>query len=282
MLLLIEHLTQYVYSAQVNYSIQHLRLTPSSDQGQHVITWHIEAKGALDAYQDAYHNHCHTLVMDGAHDGLMIAVYGEVETGVASPSTNSLPPSVFLQTTALTNTDPALQQFAFPYRTAQPLQLMQAIHARIAYLTGVTDVATDASRVFALAAGVCQDHAHVMLACCRFLGWPARYVSGYLFTEAGRLMQSHAWVEVWHAGHWQGWDVSNGMAVNECYVRLAVGLDYRSACPVSGSRIGGGAEGMASQVRVLDASDNARLQINRQTHQQIHHSLLQQAQAAQQ
>jgi len=90
-------------------------------------------------------------------------------------------------------------------------------------------------------------------------------------------MQTHAWVDVWQADHWLGLDVSNGTLVNNTHVRLATGLDYRSASPVTGSRMGGGGEGMASMVHVnqhTGLTDKQRAQ-----HQQ---QLRQQAQAAQQ
>jgi len=78
------------------------------------------------------------------------------------------------------------------------------------YIKGATKVDTTASEAFALGQGVCQDHAHVFISCCRSLGYPARYVSGYLFTEDGSLMQTHAWVDVWLDNQWQSLDISNG------------------------------------------------------------------------
>lgn len=64
-------------------------------------------------------------------------------------------------------------------------------------------------------------------------------------------MESHAWAEVWLGEQgWRGLDVSNGMRTNGVHVRLAAGLDYRDACPVSGVRAGGGLETMGVGVLV--------------------------------
>jgi transglutaminase-like putative cysteine protease len=76
-------------------------------------------------------------------------------------------------------------------------------------------------------------------------------VSGYLFTEKGDLLESHAWVDAWLEGvGWKSIDVSNQCVASGEHVRLAVGLDYHDACPVSGIRVGGGIESMSAGVNV--------------------------------
>ena len=116
-----------------------------------------------------------------------------------------------------------------------------------------------------LGQGVCQDHAHVFIACCRSIDLAARYVSGYLFTEDGSLMQTHAWADVYlEAEGWQSFDVSNGCRAGASHVRLATGLDYRTASPVSGMRSGGGLEGMATSVIVNQAGVLAGAALARQ------------------
>ena len=56
----------------------------------------------------------------------------------------------------------------------------------VAYEPGITDVSHSAIEALELGSGVCQDQAHVFVACCRAAGIPARYVSGYLFTGRHR------------------------------------------------------------------------------------------------
>jgi transglutaminase-like putative cysteine protease len=278
MRLTIEHHTQYVYSSAVNYTIQQLRLTPQSGFGQHVKYWDIKVQGQLHAFEDAYGNTTHTLVVDTPHTELSVTVVGEVETGVNDYSQEQmLPLNIFLRDTPLTMADAAITEFAGQFKHKPIDDLMHALVEKVGYIAGATEVKTTAIEAFALGQGVCQDHAHVFIACCRSLGYPARYVSGYLFTQDGSLMQSHAWVDVWFDNAWQSVDVSNGCRAGETYVRLATGLDYRTASPVTGMRSGGGVEGMATSVVV----NQAGVPIHQQ-HKMNQIALLKEAQQAQQ
>ncbi len=278
MLLNIEHQTHYAFSEMVQYTIQQLRLTPRTGDGQQVNHWQIKVNGQLTAFEDAFGNLAHTLVIDQLHDELTITACGEVETGVetAVPE-QALPLDIYLRDTPLTQADAAMTTFAQQFAGAPLLDMMQALREQMQYIQGATQVDTPAATAFRLGKGVCQDHAHAFIGCCRSLGVPARYVSGYLFTEDGHLMQTHAWVDVWQADHWLGLDVSNGILTNETHIRLATGLDYRSASPVTGSRMGGGSEGMASMVNV-----NQHGRLTDKQRAQYQQQLRQQAQAAQQ
>jgi transglutaminase-like putative cysteine protease len=240
-----------VYSDPVNYTIQQLRLTPQNGLGQLVKHWDIKVNGQLHGFEDTFGNLTHTLVIDQPHQDLLISVAGEVETGVDGLAPREyLPLAIFLRDTPLTQADTAMTAFANQFKD-KPLQdMMLALRDKMQYIKGATKVDTTAAQAFQLGQGVCQDHAHAFIGCCRSLGLPARYVSGYLFTEDGSLMQTHAWVDVWQNEAWLSLDVSNGTGVNETHVRLATGLDYRSASPVTGMRVGGGDEGMASSVTV--------------------------------
>jgi len=278
MLLNIEHQTHYVFSEVVPYTIQQLRLTPRNGEGQQVKHWQIKVNGQLTAFEDAFGNLAHTLVIDQPHEELVITVCGEVETGV-EPTTPSqtLALDVYLRETPLTQADAAMAAFAHQFAAAPLTDMMQALREHMQYIPGATLVDTPAAEAFRLGKGVCQDHAHTFIGCCHQLGLPARYVSGYLFTADGHLMQTHAWVDVWQHDQWLGLDVSNGILTDETHVRLATGLDYRSASPITGSRMGGGREGMASMVHVNQhgsLTDKQRAQYQQQ--------LRQQAQAAQQ
>jgi len=261
MLLSIEHHTRYVYSESVNYTIQQLHLTPQSGFGQHVKRWDIKVAGALQPTEDTYGNSTHTLVIDSPHKEISIVAMGEIETGLeAIPQHQNLPLSIYLRDTPLTLSSEGIRTFAAQFRTNAHIQIdaldamMHSLLDRVNYLTGATQVNTSAAEAFHLGQGVCQDHAHIFISCCRSLGLPARYVSGYLFTSDGSLIQTHAWADVYLSEDgWQSFDVSNGCRSGESHVRLAIGLDYRSASPVSGMRSGGGVEGMASSVIVNQA-----------------------------
>ena len=127
------------------------------------------------------------------------------------------------------------------------------------YRPGVTQIGTTAAQAFSKRAGVCQDHAHVFVSCCRKLNVPARYVSGCLAprnrlaTNLGQrtTLASHAWAEAWIEGlGWQGFDVANHARENGRHVRVAVGLDYLDACPVRGFHRGGEDESLDVEVQV--------------------------------
>ena len=114
-------------------------------------------------------------------------------------------------------------------------QLMNRVRDAVAYVTGETDSDTTAAAALAAGAGVCQDHAHVMITAARLLGFPARYVSGYLAgEEVGEIYEaSHAWAELFIDGlGWVGFDAANRVCPNERYVRIGCGLDYRGAAPI--------------------------------------------------
>lgn len=129
--------------------------------------------------------------------------------------------------------------------------LMSRIHADFAYESEATDVGTPALQALALRKGVCQDFAHVMIACLRSLGLPARYMSGYLLTEPPPGMPrlvgsdaSHAWVSVYlpgeaGEGHWAELDPTNDREAGEDYVVLATGRDYSDVSPMRGVIHGG-------------------------------------------
>ncbi|MCC8400799.1 transglutaminase family protein [Paraburkholderia sp. MMS20-SJTN17] len=247
--LTIRHDTSYRYEATVHYSIQQLRLTPASGAAQTVRRWSIDAPGKLDATLDAYGNVLHTLVINKPHDEIHLHVSGEVDTiplvdGVLRDPPGPIPLEHFTCATRLTEADGAIRELAASVpNLASPASLItlcEQIVQRVQYQPGVTAVTSTAAEALALGNGVCQDHAHLMLACCRARGVPARYVSGYI--EPGDVPQgaSHAWVDVWLAG--KGWisiDVTHAVFASEIYCRLAVARDYEAAAPVRGRRIGG-------------------------------------------
>ena len=122
----------------------------------------------------------------------------------------------------------------------------------IQYEPGWTDVDTKAEDALERGHGVCQDHAHVFIAAARLLGYPARYAGGYLMMN-DRIHQDagHAWAEVYVEGlGWVGFDISNAISPDSRYVRVATGLDYREAAPVSGMRFGAASESLDVSIQV--------------------------------
>ncbi|MCU1721448.1 transglutaminase family protein [Pseudomonas sp. 5P_5.1_Bac1] len=256
MRLTISHETAYHYEDQVRTSIQYLRLTPPDNERQQVLQWELDLPRPAQARRDPFGNILHVLSLEEPHVDLLIAARGEVEIDPTREAEHeSQSPLPFLRFTRLTEADEALRGFAGQQcgqrrdRSAL-IEMMGALHERMAYRPGATAVDTSAAQAFAGGAGVCQDHAHAFIACARSLLVPARYVSGYLFDNDSQHMASHAWAEAWLDGAWYSFDVTNQLAVPERHLKLAVGLDYLDACPVRGMRRGGGYEQMHANVLV--------------------------------
>jgi transglutaminase-like putative cysteine protease len=265
MQLSIQHTTHYIYSDPLNYSIQQLKLTPHDGFGQRVKNWSISVNGQLSQHHDTYGNIVHTMVLDSNHSEIKLVAKGEVETGLPiNENEVRLPLQIFLRNTMLTGISSDILEFSRPFGLLKSIRdlekLSAAIIEKVPYVKGKTGVFTTASEAFSAGTGVCQDHAHIFIACCRSLETPARYVSGYLFTDDGHLLESHAWADAWLEGvGWVSVDVSNRCLVDSAHVRLAIGLDYRDACPVSGLRVGGGTETMDVGVNVWRLNDEVKL-----------------------
>jgi transglutaminase-like putative cysteine protease len=103
------------------------------------------------------------------------------------------------------------------------------------------DPTTQATEAFALRQGAAQDFAHVFIAGARWLGSPARYVSGYIVDDERPNGAQHAWAEA-HTPKlgWIGFDATIGECVAEGHARVAIGFDALSAAPYRASRAPGG------------------------------------------
>jgi transglutaminase-like putative cysteine protease len=256
----IDHVTRYTYEAPVRYSTQYLRLMPSSTSRQRVIDWRIETPTPTLELRDGYGNILHVLTIDQPTREIVIRSAGTVETSTSfdeETSETKLSPLVFLRPTALTRADGPLMEFSESFRrragTLSGLRdLAQAILARLPFQAGVTAVHSTAAEAFAEGNGVCQDHAHVFIACCRQLGIPARYVSGYLYltNSTDQPVASHAWAESWVVDRWRSFDITNAQAAGEHHIRIALGADYLDASPMRGVRRGGGEEQMIASALV--------------------------------
>jgi len=142
---------------------------------------------------------------------------------------------------------------------AAAIDLMHRIHGDFKYESGSTEVTTPVLTVFKQRRGVCQDFAHVLIACLRGLGLPARYVSGYLLTTPPpgrpRLLgadASHAWVQVWSPQlGWLDLDPTNDTIPSVAHVMLALGRDYGDVMPLRGVIRGGGEHTLKVAVSVL-------------------------------
>jgi transglutaminase-like putative cysteine protease len=262
MLLNIRHETRYDYEEPVSYSIQTLKLTPRADPGQRVLSWRVQTPGERLEQVDPFGNLTQLLTLETPHREMRIVVEGTAEVDDAATAVlqevGSLSPLAYLAPTQLTRPDASLRALAehclgrHPASSRSLMDLVAGVRAAVAYEAGITDVSHSAAEALDLGSGVCQDQAHVLIACCRAAGVPARYVSGYFHGGAAGEAASHAWADVW-LGSEQGWislDVTHAEPAGARHCRLAVGRDYLDAAPVRGVRRGGGRESMTVTVQV--------------------------------
>jgi len=143
------------------------------------------------------------------------------------------------------------------------LDLMRRIHTDFIYDNKATNVSTPVEDVLALRRGVCQDFAHLMLACLRSQRLAARYVSGYLVTAPPpgqpRMVgadASHAWVSVFCPGFgWLDLDPTNDVVPAEKHVTLAYGRDFGDVTPLRGVILGGGPHELKVAVDVVPVAE---------------------------
>lgn len=262
MRLKVTHQTRYSYDAPVPYALQRLRLTPQTGGNQNVLSWSVDVDGATTEvrFTDQFSNDTHLLSIAGEPRVIAVTAHGEVEVrdtaGVFGVHMGFAPLWLFEHQTALTAPGPLVSEIAHKISGGNDLDRLHALAAsigeRVAYRIGATGAATTAEEAVALGEGVCQDHAHIFLAAARGLGYPARYVSGYLLMDGAReQVATHAWAEAHVNGlGWVGFDISNAISPDERYVRLAVGRDYRDAMPVSGIRLGAAQEQLEVHITV--------------------------------
>lgn len=249
----IEHKTTYRYPGEVQHTAQYLHLTPRNNASQWVIDWRIQAPGQMTAWEDCYGNTCHTLVEDRPTTEIVIIAKGRVDTtdtnGILPPEDDEPPVEIFLRPTSLTRINGAIRDFASGFAdgiggdTVVGLHaLMMGIREHVSFETHASTAQSTAADALKEGVGVCQDHAHLFIACCRSLGVPARYVGGYLFdgaqTEA--YTAGHAWAAAWVQDlGWVAFDVANRICATENHIGVSVGLDYNDVAPIRGIRAGG-------------------------------------------
>jgi transglutaminase-like putative cysteine protease len=268
MRLRIAHKTSYRYQPPATGVIQILRMTPGSHDGQYVAEWQIDisSDSRLQVHQDAFGNTTH-LLSEGPTADLTINVEGLIEThdtgGVLRGTDERFPPSFFLRSTSLTEVNPAMAAFSRELRSESEDDVLGFLHALMVQINehmtfdeDPTNSGTSAQEAFGLKRGVCQDYAHVFIACTRAAGVPARFVSGHFLRSDGVVYQQagHAWAEAFVQDlGWIGFDPANGICTTDAHARVAIGLDYLGAAPVRGTRYGGGMETLTVSVKVEPA-----------------------------
>ena len=285
MRLRITHDTRYRYEPPVLTAVHMTHLTPPPTRCQDRLDARLQVHpqpASITESLDIYRNVRTFFEIASPHDELLVRASSLVETHAPDPVGSTLawdavrdsfvyhvgaewhPAAEFIYPSHYVHPGEVFADYARPsFPPGRPLidaarELMQRVHQDFTYASRSTEINTPAAEALAQRRGVCQDFSHVMLACLRSLGLPARYVSGYLLTQPPpgqpRLVgsdASHAWVAVFlpdvaaqHGGHgWYDLDPTNdrhgGGAPGEDFVRLAVGRDYADISPMRGVIHGG-------------------------------------------
>src|SRR6056297_3261831 len=263
MRLTIHHVTSYRFTEPVRFGLQQVRKTPKTTPHQTVLQWRTAITGGRKelAYEDHHNNTTELISFDGATERLDVLSEGEVEVhdthGIVGPHRGPAPLWLYARVTPRTEAREHIRALLRALPEAGELDRLHALCAMIAaavpYETGVSEPTWSAEEALVAARGVCQDHAHIFIACARHMGLPARYVSGYLMMDDTTDQTAmHAWAEAYLDGiGWVGFDVSNGISPDARYVRVATGLDYSDASPITGMRIGGLSETLGVQIKVV-------------------------------
>src|SRR5262245_6517145 len=273
----VTHRTTYQYDEPVSTSYHALRLTPRTlpHQKCHWSKLTIDPAPSFSCSNHDYFGNAVVLAtLQEPHQQLTVEASSEVEVLArvlqevgetpaweqASKLLNDGPNHERLEAFRFTFDSPQVRsssQFAdyakvsFAASTpflAAVLDLTARIHRDFKYDAKATNVTTPVERVFEERRGVCQDFAHLQIACLRSMGLAARYVSGYLQTFASHSRErlvgadaSHAWVSVYCPGTgWLDLDPTNNLVPSTSHITLAWGRDYRDVSPIRGVIQGGG------------------------------------------
>lgn len=258
--------TRFAYDAPVRSSHNELRAAPTSDGLQHLLHYRVttDPVARISSYVDYWGTRVDTFGIRAPHDLLEIEAEATVVTG------DPPPPAAAIRRAALD--DPRFRDEHVEYlapsariswhgevaaeaaRRAEAvdddivavvLACQRFLGTSFTYVPGETAVGNDVNDVFASRAGVCQDYAHVLIAMCRALGVPARYVSGYFFASSDDLggvpdgdvvrVETHAWAEVALPGFgWWALDPTNQQRTGSRHVVIGRGRDYADVAPLRG------------------------------------------------
>ena len=274
----IRHVTEYIYNAPVSHCYNLAHIIPRTSHRQKCISCDIEidpnatSKSIRDDY---FGNRAYHFEIQRSHKKLTLISTSKVETreqsydkkleagttcGNAwqalkySNEAEVLFAREFILDSPMVKAQPALLDYASSLFTAdKPLliaviELTQKIHSEFTSSPQSTTIATPLEEVLVTKKGVCQDFAHLQIGCLRALGFPAKYVSGYIETLPApgqeKLVGSdatHAWISVFCPG--QGWvefDPTNNCIAAEQHIITAWARDYYDVTPLKGVIFGGG------------------------------------------
>jgi len=287
----VRHRTQISYEELVSEAHHVLHLVPRNFSRQRRIASMLTIEpdpSQLEGNEDYFGNTTHHLTIHEPHDRLIIESSARVDVmrpggdpdpesgpsweaiadALATSKGSAIGPQQFVFDSPQIATSRAVRDYARPsFAPGRPLlsvtmDLTQRIFDDFEYQGGVSDVSTPVARVLEMRRGVCQDFAHLQIACLRSFGLAARYVSGYLLTHPApgqpKLVgadASHAWISVW-AGEsgWVDFDPTNRLIPRDEHITVGWGRDYSDVSPINGFIVGGGAHEVTVGVDVSVAA----------------------------
>ena len=284
----VRHVTTYTYEDPVSVSHHLLRLTPRNLPGQvcHETQISILPEPPVTTTGSDYFGNIQTFfTLQEPHDSLVVEATSELEVHAAEPRDLSASPpwETVVESLVTDHSEEGLDAYQFVFdsqrvaasreladyaRSAFPtgrpllqavLELMRKLHRDFRFDAKATEVSTPVQEFFQKRRGVCQDFAHLQIACLRSLGLPARYISGYLRTlpppGQPRLVgadASHAWCSAWSPGAgWVDFDPTNNCVPTDGHITVAWGRDYSDVSPIHGVLLGGAKHTLDAGVDVM-------------------------------
>lgn len=224
------------FSAPVTDHRFQLRCVPATGPRQQIVDvkMSLEPATELETLVDSFDSVVACGFIPQAHDSFSYEVSGIAFVDTARTKPEPFKP-LYRFDSALTQPGPALDALIAACsarieamggratRLEKASCVMDEVFNAFTYTPGATTIRTTAEEALAMRRGVCQDFAHVMLAACRHVGIAARYIAGMLGGEGA----THAWVEVYDDGRWIGLDPTHNRLVDDSYITIAHGRDYR-------------------------------------------------------
>ncbi len=285
----VRHETAYVYGSDVAHSHQLLHLVPRPAPYQQCLEHAIEIAPAAFRRReelDAFGNPVTRVELEHPHRELRVTTSMEVVVHPRPniPAQETIAWDRLVTRFAYTGRSPAREDLeAIRFRCESPYvrvkrmftdytedcfptgapvlvcaqALMTKLHTELKYAPGATSIATPVTEVLEIRRGVCQDFAHLMIACLRSRGLAARYVSGYVRSLVGSAA-SHAWVAVYTPPYgWLELDPTNDTLIGTDHIAVAWGRDFGDVSPLRGIILGGGSHRLTVDVKV-DGPANRR------------------------
>ncbi len=280
------HITTYLYGSPVSVCHTQAHLTPRTSPHQRVVSYELEVRPEPAfqlTRQDYFGNEFTYFCIHEPHQTLTVTALSQVELHPEEPPHEGFTPpwEKVRDEVRRAADDETFRALEFTFRSphvklgaefaayAEPsfvaerpiaeatFDLCHRIFKDFRYDPRATTISTPVNEVLKSRRGVCQDFAHLMIACLRSLGLPARYVSGYLRSgkDAVGAEASHAWCSVFCSGFgWVDFDPTNDVMPQQNHLTIAYGRDYSDVAPVSGVAIGGGEQMITVSVEVLPAT----------------------------